>query len=100
MSDDTESPPDNVEKLQEIFTLACDAMKEKLKKPEEVTAADLNAVLGFFKHNNITAIATKKGGPLKEVVEAVNEGDFPFAVPGSLLAPDDPAVLKTKAGQA
>lgn len=86
------------QELADIFSQACKVMKDKLKKPEEVTAADLNAVLGFLKHNGITALPVK-GSPLKDLADQASDTfEFPFAVNGKILAKDDPAVRKTEGG--
>lgn len=87
------------EELSAIFELACKAMKDKLNHPEEVTAADLTAIRGFLKDNNITAIPVD-GSALGELVQKEQETryDFPFAPDGagSLLPDADPAVRKVE----
>lgn len=88
--------------LSDIFSEACKAMKHKLQDKENVTAADLNAVLGFLKHNGITAVPAKNS-PLGDLAEAAEQAGhtikFPFpASAGSLLPEDDPAVTSGKAG--
>lgn len=85
------------EELSAIFAQACKVMKEKLDDSANVTAADLNAIRGFLKDNNITALPVA-GSPLKELADKVEEFDkFPFAVSGSILPADDPAVTSNAA---
>ena len=88
------------EALSDIFAKCCDVMKDKLdSNPEDITAADLNAIRGFLKDNGITAVPAE-GSPLGKLADKVREldsRDFPFAVPASsLLEADDPAVLRTE----
>lgn len=84
--------------LSEIFALACEAMAAKLREGE-ITAADLNAIRGFLKDNNVTALPAE-GSPLGAMKEALEQSpySFPFAPrpQGTILDPDDPVVLKRR----
>ena len=84
--------------MREILFLTCKEMKKKLKDGT-ATAAVYQAIRGLLKDNGITAMNIP-GSPANELAEELAKkapvGEFPFAVDGPLLTPDDPAV-KNKA---
>lgn len=87
---------DPLERLRKIYDDMCTALETKLKNPESITAADIQAVRAFLKDNGITSMLAEEG-PLRRVTDATEslEPDtpqFPFAVPNSVLPADDPVV--------
>lgn len=88
-----------VNDMREILSLVCKFLKKKVESGK-LTAADVQAIRGILKDSGISAI-NMPGSPTQELAEAITKkveaGEFPFAVNGPLLAPDDPAVKKAQA---
>lgn len=75
----------------------CQALKKKLEEhPEDMTAADFQAIRAILKDSNINALATP-GSPLQELEESYEEFTLPFPGNPSVLPADDLAVKRTGA---
>jgi hypothetical protein len=91
------------EKLRDIFSLLCEAMKSALQEPESVTPGVMQAVRAFLHDNHVTAVPVE-GSALGGLVDQANESladEFvvPFTVKGKLLAADDPVIVNVKRKQ-
>lgn len=69
---------------------------KKALEAGDTTAAQWNAVTNLLKHCGISAIPAP-GTPLGELVDAVENHEFPFAIQGAILPEDDPAVANAPA---